>query len=150
LLPVSNEELMAMQDPGVLSQGFLVDLIVSKRMASFWMDGMCTPETTANEIFNEITSATGHFANAPTGNPSVMGYFSPDEVVAECSKRHSAISLVSDYAIDLSFHSALAPITQLKQAPLLPVPTYNASKVYLAIVVSDGDNMQVRQHALLP
>lgn len=66
------------------------------------------------------------------------------QVVASCAKQHTEISLVSDFAPSLSFWSltpALHP-EPLPQPPQQPV-TYQPDKTYVAMIVSDGDNMQV-------
>lgn len=38
----------------------------------------------------------------------------------------------------------MAPVDQLTQPAALPAPAYSASQSYVAIITSDGDNMQVR------
>lgn len=65
-------------------------------------------------------------------------------MVADCSLHHTEISVVSDWCPNLSFYSRMAPLTTvLPQVPLTPAPVYDPTHIYLAVVNSDGDNMQV-------
>lgn len=94
------------------------------------------------------------------------------QVVATCSKHHTEVSLVSDFSSSLSFWSLLPlpsmsqslhgsmsksgqEMTQhgmshhrMSQPQLPPQPPvrdvqYNSEQTYVAVIVSDGDNMQV-------
>ncbi len=74
-----------------------------------------------------------------------MGYNGAEEVLNLCNLRHDAISLVSDYVVNLSFLSLMTPFFDMPHAPLPAVasPDYDASKVYVALIRSDGDNLQI-------
>ena len=66
------------------------------------------------------------------------------QVVADCSIHHTEISLVSDWCPNLSFLSRM----QAQQEPwaqnsFSPAPAFNPNHTYLAVINSDGDNMQV-------
>ena len=66
------------------------------------------------------------------------------QVVADCSIHHTEISLVSDWCPNLSFYSLMQPVSAaLEQAPLAHGLTYSPNDTYLAVINSDGDNMQV-------
>ena len=70
---------------------------------------------------------------------------SPVQVVADCSLHHTEISLVSDWSPNLSFYSMMQPLaSDLQQVALPSSLIYNPNHTYLAVVNSDGDNMQVR------
>jgi hypothetical protein len=66
--------------------------------------------------------------------------------MAVCTPQHDILSLVSDFVTNLSFHSLLTAFDAMAHAELPPVRTdlvYNRSKTYVAIVRSDGDNIQI-------
>lgn len=66
------------------------------------------------------------------------------QVVADCSLHHTEISLVSDWSPNLSFYSLMQPLTSnLTQIARGPKLIYNPNDTYLAVVNSDGDNIQV-------
>ena len=64
-------------------------------------------------------------------------------MVAECTLHHTEITLVSDWNSGLSFWSQMPPVTQQLQQPQALTLTYDPSKTYVAVIASDGDNMQV-------
>lgn len=65
------------------------------------------------------------------------------QVVADCSQRHTEVSLVSDWCPNLSFYSLMQPLeVKLTQVPQADSPVYNPNDTYLAVINSDGDNMQ--------
>jgi len=97
-------------------------------------------------LFRQVTE----FLSEAGRELSIMGYFAGSEVVADCTSSHSEISLVSDFAPNLAFFSLLPPVQSLKQVPLLPIPKYDPSKIYVALLSSDGDNMQLDYNSLRP
>jgi hypothetical protein len=74
-----------------------------------------------------------------------MGYNGAQEVLNLCALRHDVISLVSDFVVNLSFLSLMTAFASMPHAPLPTVapPSYSRSKVYVALVRSDGDNLQI-------
>eukprot|EP01050_Picozoa_sp_SAG11_P017775 SAG11_NODE_2601_length_3182_cov_2.460590_3_plen_68_part_00 len=62
------------------------------------------------------------------------------------------ISLVSDFVINLSFLSLMTDFFAMPHAPLPAVtpPPYNASKVYVSLIRSDGDNLQIVTVSIAP
>ncbi|CAE7227035.1 unnamed protein product, partial [Symbiodinium sp. CCMP2456] len=137
---------IVVQTPQLLSEGFLVDLALKDKMFVMWLDDLCTNGTQGNLLFRQVTE----FLSEAGRELSIMGYFAGSEVVADCTTSHSEISLVSDFAPNLAFFSLLPPVVSLKQAPLLPVPMYDSSKIYVALLSSDGDNMQLDYNSLRP
>lgn len=65
------------------------------------------------------------------------------QVVASCSVHHTEITLVSDWNSGLSFWSQMPSVGQQLQQPEAHTLTYDPSKTYVAVIASDGDNMQV-------
>ena len=74
-----------------------------------------------------------------------MGYNGAQEVLNLCALRHDVISLVSDFVVNLSFLSLMTAFESMPHAPLPTVapPSYSRGKVYVALVRSDGDNLQI-------
>ena len=71
------------------------------------------------------------------------------QVVADCSIHHSEISLVSDWCPNLSFMSRMQIQQQTWiQNSFSPAPVFNPNHTYLAVLNSDGDNMQVSHRVL--
>ena len=67
------------------------------------------------------------------------------QVVADCSVHHTEVSLVSDWSPNLSFYSMMpALVTRLEQVSIGPGADFNPNHTYLAVINSDGDNLQVR------
>ena len=65
------------------------------------------------------------------------------QVVASCSVHHTEITLVSDWNSGLSFWSQMPASVEQLQQPEAHIQTYDPSKTYVAVIASDGDNMQV-------
>lgn len=65
-------------------------------------------------------------------------------MIAACTARHTEVTLVSDWSPNLSFLSRMPSISTLNQTAALLVPAYLPNKTYIAIISSDGDNMQAR------
>ncbi|CAE7815866.1 unnamed protein product [Symbiodinium sp. KB8] len=137
---------IVVQTPQLLAEGFLVDLAVKDKLFVMWLDDLCTNGTQGNLLFRQVTE----FLSEAGRELSIMGYFAGSEMVADCTSSHSEISLVSDFAPNLAFFSLLPPVVSLKQVPLLPVPKYDPSKIYVALLSSDGDNMQLDYNSLRP
>ena len=59
-----------LQQPDLLSQGFNVDIVVSKASWSFWFDGLCpngtTPVPRPHGQFNELTETAQFIKILPT------------------------------------------------------------------------------------
>ena len=136
-----SNDLMAVADPGLLAQGYLVDVVVQQRL--FVMaNKICTPFSASSKLFDKVAESE-HWNREHL--LSVMGYNGAEEVLNLCVLRHDVISLVSDFVINLSFLSLMTGFFETPHAPLPPLATvrYNASKVYVALVRSDGDNLQI-------
>ena len=75
----------------------------------------------------------------------VVSYNPKQEVLNLCVPRHDLISLVSDYVSNLSFHSLLTAFADMPHAPLPAVEPirFDPKKTYVAVVRSDGDNLQI-------
>ncbi|KAK9793994.1 hypothetical protein WJX73_001371 [Symbiochloris irregularis] len=159
----SSTEVVVIQRPDLVAQGFLADLVAQRSLFTFWLPDMCTAGSPSNALYQIITDkahSEGHML-------TLMGYFPSQEVVASCSRLHTEVSLVSDFSSSLSFWSRLPPLSALgllstwttgqpsgvsqhrmSQPQLPPQPPvqdvrYNPDHTYVAVIVSDGDNMQM-------
>ena len=65
------------------------------------------------------------------------------QAIAVCSWHHTELALVSDWSPNLSYWSQMTAAGQMQQPPPLPVDNYSQNKTYAAVIVSDGDNLQV-------
>ena len=146
VLPNMTKSRIVIQTPELIAEGFLVDLAVKDTMFVMWMDHLCTAGTEDNLLFRQVTESLSSIDT----ELSIMGYFAGSEVVADCTSSHSEISLVSDMSPNLAFFSLLPPVVSLKQSALQPVPKYDPSKIYVALLSSDGDNMQLDYNSLRP
>ena len=154
----SNDDTMVYSDPATLAAGYEVDLIVSRRLFAIWpeapgdtknalsSDGICINGSASHELFVRATQST-HWRGAKL--LSVMGYNTRalwwSEVTSMCTPKHDVLSLVADYVTSFSFHEQLSAFGTMNHAalPAVQPPLYNSSKTYVAIVRSDGDNMQI-------
>ena len=137
----ASDDLMAVTAPNVVASGYLVDVIISRKL--FVMaNQVCTPFSPASKLFDRVAESE-HWERKHL--LSIMGYNGAEEVLNLCTLRHDVISLVSDFVVNLSFLSLMTKFHEMPHAPLPPVatPAFNSSKVYVALIRSDGDNLQI-------
>ena len=70
------------------------------------------------------------------------------QVVASCTPTHTEITLVSDWCSSLSFWSQVPALQRTVQQVPPEEVLYDPSKTYVAVIASDGDNMQARAACL--
>lgn len=151
LLPRTNRTTLAVQAPTNLP--FLADAIVSWRLATVWMDDMCA-DRGQSAAFRWIVEGSGHFDEATS--VQYVGWFNrtrnPNpEVLAECTAAHRLYTVASDWTENLSFLSSLPPARTLAQpTDARTEGAYDASKVYVAVIMSDGDNLAEDYSTLRP
>ena len=117
LLPRCNDSTLAVQ--AGTNAPFLADVIVSWRLATFWMDDMCA-NTTQRAILDYILEGSGHFSASAT--VQYLGWFNhtrqPNpELLEECTAQHRLITIASDWAENLAFLSSLPIASRLSQPP---------------------------------
>ncbi|MGE0827543.1 MAG: hypothetical protein AB7G75_35100 [Candidatus Binatia bacterium] len=142
LLSGANKNLLACQNPDIRH---LDDFIVHSRMFSFYLNGDIENGSAGDErrTFLDVVD-NDHFSP----DASVMGYHpkgihpGKEEVIARMTERRSQLTLVSDYSTNLSFLSRFPSIDHLQQPPIARV-SYDPTKTYVAIIFSDGDNLQM-------
>lgn len=173
LLPQTSTDAMVLQDPALLLNGYLVDLVAAG-MGSQAGDGMpllaiwpespytnpqipsiCNLSSPEHALFGNITEGSMALAHGWKGPgvpalPTVIGYHNKGpgawaESVNLCTPLHRTLSLVGDYAANLAWFSRFPPVETLTQPAPIDAGPYSADKTYVAIIVSDGDNMQIDQ-----
>eukprot|EP01084_Bolivina_argentea_P262687 444320_1 len=145
---------MAVQTPELLLQGFLTDFIISNNLFVLWMSDLCNVTNIENILYNNIILSSYYTTNQNI-SLSIMGYYTGNEVLATCSpSTRTQISLVSDYVMSLSFHQQLPsilsflPYKYLTQISYRKNITYDSTKIYLSLIQSDGDNIQLDMNSL--
>lgn len=118
--------------------GYVRDYAIAAKAAIFWM-------STSNE--SDVTVLRKFFTDMTAGESAFMGWFPEgDETsfVSLCSE-YGILTYPSDWCENLTFMSGASTPTA---AALAPVPATVENKVYVSMIVSDGDNLQYHQHAM--
>ena len=146
LLPLANASMLALQAPTNLP--FLADAVVAWRLPMLWMQEMCA-DAEQNAILRYAVEGSGHYAGSPT--VEYLGWFNnthlPNvELVCQCTREKRLITIASDWTENLSFLAHLPPVGT-RATPLMQrddavrVDEFDPTKVYVAVIVSDGDNI---------
>lgn len=144
LLPRLNPYLSLCLDPILL--GSQVDDIIAAKGMAFWITGpKAQTEPGANEEA-ERAEIEATFAKLPM-DAIVRGFWWRGDGVGidegpgvSLGSRFGKITTVSDYVANYSVLSGVQILT-LKQKPQPPAPKLDRAKVYLALTMSDGDNL---------
>ena len=144
LLPRLNPYLTLCLDPVLL--GAQVDDIIAARGACFWITGPKAQDRPGANMAAERDEITRTFALMPLG-AVVRGFWwhgdgmGLDETPGVAlGSRYGKITTVSDYVSNFSVTSGVR-VNALKQKPQPPAPALDRSKVYIALALSDGDNL---------
>jgi hypothetical protein len=145
LLPKSNRYLSICIDPTLLDTGDVDDIIAAKGTA-FWITGIKAQNLPGADMKDEIIEMEKTFSEMPLcavvrgfwWHGGDMGINEGPGV--ELGSRFGKVTVVSDYVSNFSVLSGVR-IPSLKQKPQPPAPKLDPSKVYVAITVSDGDNL---------
>ena len=144
LLPDMNPRLSLCLVPRLL--GLQVDDIIAAKGMCFWVTGPNEKDRPGANSAAEQAEVESLFLATPTDG-IVRGYWWAGDGTGlgemegvHLASRYGKITTVSDYVSNLSVMSG---VTQkaLKQKPALPVPTLDPTKVYVALTMSDGDNL---------
>lgn len=144
LLPHLNPYLTLCLDPTLL--GAQVDDIIAARGTCFWVTGPAAQDRPGADMGAERAEVARTFAQMPLG-AVVRGFWwhgdgaGLDETPGvSLGSRYGKITTVSDYVANYSVLSG-THLASLKQRPPPPTPRLDRSKVYIAITMSDGDNL---------
>ena len=144
LLPRLNPYLALCLDPRLL--GSQVDDVIAARGMAFWVTGPAAQDRPGANEAAEYREIQATFARMPLGG-IVRGYWwnGDNRGLGEypgvrLGSRFGKITTVSDYVSNYSVTSGI-PLPALKQKPQPDAPKLDPSKIYLAITLSDGDNL---------
>lgn len=135
LLPQTTNKDLVMLDPSI--QGYIRDYAIATKSFVFYLTST-DPDQKA--LMDEILKYT------PSNTP-ILGYIpneGPD--VAELSSQGHFLN-ASDYLDNESVWASMPSPPSLKQ-PKLPAVNAKSNTVYVAFLVSDGDNAQYVQHRM--
>ncbi|MGO8672371.1 MAG: GxGYxYP domain-containing protein [Capsulimonadaceae bacterium] len=144
LLPKMNPWVSLCLDPAIL--GCQIDDIIAARGTCFWITGPKAQSFPGANEDAEWAEVKAMLAAMPLG-AIVRGFWWRGDGMGidECpgvtlASQYGKITTVSDYVVNYSVMSGVH-VGRLKQKPQPPAPKLDPSKVYIAIGVSDGDNL---------
>ena len=144
LMPRMNPYLCLCLDPPLL--GSQVDDIIAARGTAFWITGPKAQDRPGANEAGEQAEIEAMFARMPL-NAVVRGFWWHGDGVGvdegpgvSLGSRFGKVTTVSDYVGNYSVLSGVVRPT-LKQKAQPPAPKLDPNKVYLALALSDGDNL---------
>jgi|GEM_PF-564653 len=145
VFPRLNPYLAICLDPPLLDNGS-IDQIIAARGIAFWMTGIKAQGLPGANMAGEVAETKELLARMPL-NAVVRGFWwhgdgwGIDEGPGvSLGSRFGKVTVVSDYVSNFSVFSGV-PAQNLKQKPRPPAPKLDPSKVYVALTMSDGDNL---------
>jgi hypothetical protein len=85
------------------------------------------------------------FLSSMTPGGAFMGWWPDEGPGVERASRHGIATVASDYATNLTMHSGMPRKVHTKPIPPKPVLQ---NKMYVAFILSDGDNLQYVEHLM--
>lgn len=146
LLPRLNPYFGAVLSPQIL--GHEIDQIIAAKGVCFWATGPMEQDEPGTDRLAEAVELEALLAQMPLG-ALIRGY--PWAGDGSGLGEHPGVTLfsrfgkmltASDWVTNWSVLSGVQ-LTSLKQKPQPPAPKLDPSKVYLAITLSDGDNLGI-------
>ena len=153
LLPRLNPYLGAILSPRVL--GSQLDDIIAAKGVCFWVTGPKEAGQSGANMTAETEELEALLTQMPlgavirgypwAGDGSGMG----ERPGVALFSRFGKMLTASDYVSNYSVMSGI-PLPRLAQKPQPPAPTLDRAKVYLALTLSDGDNLSIWRGAARP
>ncbi|MGS2739902.1 hypothetical protein [Sinomicrobium sp. M5D2P17] len=103
--------------------------------AVIWLDPKVSGES---ELLNSF------FSSMPDG-ANYMGWWPEEEPGVQRASSYGITTIASDWATNLTVHSGMPRTINVKPAP--PKPALQ-NKLYVAFIISDGDNLQYVEHLM--
>lgn len=103
--------------------------------AVIWLDPKKSAESTLLNQFLE---------SMPVG-ANYMGWWPEEQPGVDRVSNYGITTIASDYCTNLTFHSGMPRLIQPKPMPAKPALE---NKIYVAFIISDGDNMQYIEHRM--
>lgn len=103
--------------------------------AVIWLDPNVAAEST---LLNSFLSSM------PAGS-NVMGWWPEEGPGVQRASQYGIATIASDWCANLTMHSGTSRTVNLKQPPAKPTLQ---NKIYVAFILSDGDNLQYIEHLM--
>ncbi|MCD9018831.1 carbohydrate-binding protein [Parachryseolinea silvisoli] len=103
--------------------------------ATIWLDPAVAGES---ELLNSFLSSMPAGAN-------FMGWWPEEGAGVTRASQYGIATVASDYATNLSVHSGMPRTIAIKPIPAKPALQ---NKIYVAFIISDGDNLQYVEHLM--
>jgi hypothetical protein len=116
-------------------KGSLREYAIALGAAVVWLD----PEVSA-----ESTLLNKFLASMPAG-ANYMGWWPEEQPGVERVSHYGFTTIASDYSTNLAFHSGLPRRIEPRPMPAKPALQ---NKIYVAFILSDGDNLQYVEHLM--
>jgi len=113
----------------------LREYAVALSAAVIWLDPKVAGES---ELLNKFLSTMSPGA-------SFMGWWPQEAPGIERASKYGIATIASDWCSNLTFHSGTSRIVNIK--PIPPKPALK-NKIYVAFILSDGDNLQYTEHLM--
>lgn len=113
----------------------LREYAVARGTAVIWLDPKITGES---ELLNKFLSSM-----SPGGN--FMGWWPQEGPGVERASKYGIATIASDWCSNLTVHSGTSRTVKIK--PIPQKPELN-NKIYVAFILSDGDNLQFTEHLM--
>jgi hypothetical protein len=144
LFPRLNPYLSLCLDPAIL--GSQVDDVIAAQGSCFWVTGVKAQNQPGANEAAELAEVKLELAQLPLGTIIRGFWWRGDGLGLDegpgvgLASQYGKITTVSDFVANYSVTSGIH-IKHLKQKKQPPAPKYDPSKIYVAIAVSDGDNL---------
>ena len=103
--------------------------------AVVWLDPLIAEES---NMLNSFLSSMG-------AGTSYMGWWPEEGPGVEAGSRYGIATIASDWSSNLTMHSGMPRTVNIK--PMPPKPALQ-NKIYVAFILSDGDNLQYVEHLM--
>ncbi|PSL23037.1 GxGYxYP domain-containing protein [Chitinophaga ginsengisoli] len=113
----------------------LREYAVALGAATIWLDPNVAGES---ELLNSF------LASMPTGS-NYMGWWPDEGPGVERASRYGIATVASDWATNLTVHSGMSRTVTTRPMPAKPALQ---NKLYVAFILSDGDNLQYVEHLM--
>ena len=144
LLPRMNPYLCLCIDPAII--GSQLDDVIAAQGSCFWVTGPKAQQFPGANEAAELAEVKTELAGLPLGTVVRGFWWRGDGLGLDegpgvgLASHYGKITTVSDYVGNYSVTSGIR-VGNLKQKKQLPAPVYDPAKIYVAIAVSDGDNL---------
>lgn len=145
VLPRLNPYLSICLDPAMYDNGTL-DQIIAAKGAVFWITGPRAQERPGADTSAELEEIKALFARMPL-HSIVRGFWWHGDGIGidetpgvSLASQFGKVTIVSDLLPNLSVFSGIR-LQNLKQKSQAPPPVLQKDKIYIALTMSDGDNL---------